>query len=366
MTNSKPSVLLIDDNQSNLDSLTTNLKQLIQDVEIRTWHPTKKDVSLEKVFNNLVDDTTVLVVTDYDLSTGIKGLFGLTIVGWCQARSIPVGDFSKGKPDALPKEPNLFELRVPTDDEKGDKFIANAFHGFNGIRLMLEDNKYLLTEQRSLASVLASLLEHPRTETQFSAYMAKLGTVNSSLLQQLRNLASQDMKSEDHTKIQIRLLTYVLGHVLVNAILKYPGPILSDKGLCAYLATTTDELPAVEPLFEFARYTGPFSDGQALFWREEVDNVLDELGNAIADQDFESFGDYNRAVIQYKLGRELAKHSCNRCDGVKGGFWCPFTQRPVCERSDCSVTASSWIPSGAQLCRVEREFYDEWAPMLGL
>jgi hypothetical protein len=365
MTNSKPSVLLIDDNQSNLDSLTTSLKQLIQDVEIRTWLPTKEDVSPEEVFNNLVDGSTVLVITDYDLSPGIKGLFGLTIVGWCQARSIPVGDFSRGKPDALPKEPNLFELRVPTD-EQGANFVANVFHGFNAIRRKIKGNRHLLTERRSLASVLSALLDHPRAETQFSAYMERLGTANSSLLQKLREFAGEGEKPDDEDKF--RLLTYVLGHVLFNAILKYPGPILSGSGLCAYLATTPDELNAIEPLFNQALYKGPFSEGQSLFWREEVDNILDELGDELAEQDFESFGDYNRAVIEHKLNRKLKEHNCkrDRCGGIKGGFWCPFTQRPVCERSDCSVTASSWIPSGAQLCRVEREFYDEWAPILGL
>jgi hypothetical protein len=362
MTNSKPSVLLIDDNQENLGDLVNHLKLLIPDVDIKPWRPQETEGPPDEAFNNLVDDSTVLVVTDYDLSPGIKGLFGLTIVGWCQARSIPVGDFSRGNTAALPKEPNLFELRVPTDEE-GAKFVANVFHGFNTIRRKLEDNKQLLTERPSLASVLSALLDHPRAETQFSAYMAKLGTANSSLLQKLREFAG-DEKPNDEDKI--RLLTYVLGHVLFNAILKYPGPILSGSGLCAYLATTPEELKDIEPLFDRARYTGPFSEGQALFWREEIDNVLDELGDALAEQDFESFGDFNRAVIQQKLGRELAKHRCHRCGGVKGGFWCPFTQRPVCERADCSVTASSWIPSGAQLCRVEKEFYDEWAPMLGL
>lgn len=363
MTGTVSSILLIDDNQENLERLATRLRELLPNVDIRTWQPTATDDSPQQVFDGKVDDDTALVVTDYDLSPGLKGLFGLTIVGWCQNRSIPVGDFSRGNTNALPKEPNLFELRVPTDEEAGAEFIANVFAGFRAIRDKLEEGNQLLAEGRSLASTLATILDHPRAETQFSAYMERLGTANASILQKLRQFATGEDKPNDRDKI--RLLTYVLGHVLFNAILKYPGPILSDSGLSAYLSTTLDELNDIVPIFAQARYTGPFSNGQPYFWRDEVDNILDELGEELAEQDFESIGDFNRAVIQLKLGRDLKKHDCRRCGGVKGGFWCPFTQRPVCERGDCSVPASSWIPSGAQVCRVEREFYDEWAPILG-
>ena len=60
---------------------------------------------------------------------------------------------------------------------------------------------------------------------------------------------------------------------------------------------------------------------------------------------------------------------CTRdgCGGTKGGFSCPFTRRAVCERVDCSSTASSWVPSGAYACRVERDsLRGERAPILGL
>lgn len=364
MTASKASILLIDDNEENLLRLAERLQHALPAVIIKTWRPTDEDGPPAAAFEQRVDDNTVLVVTDYDLTTTVKGLFGLSIVAWCQSRSIPVGDFSRGNVAALPKEPNLFELRVPTDEAESAAFIQNTFVGFQALRLQLETRPELLTERRSLASVLSDILGRPRAETQFSAYMSRLGTANAALLQKLRAFASEEARPEEEDKV--RLLTYVLGHVLINAVLKYPGPILSGHGLCAYLATTLDELDAIAPVFDAARYQGPFSGDRPLFWREGVDAILDELGAPIADQDFESFGDFNRATIEHVLQRSLARHACDRCGGTKGGFWCPFTFRPVCERSDCSVPASSWIPSGAQLSRVERGFYDEWAPVLGL
>ena len=363
----KPSILLIDDDKKSLARLESHLANLLpsEDVKLNAWQPTTKDGSPEKAFEQRIDTgTTTLVVTDYDLTTSVKGLFGLSIVGWCQSRWIPVGDFSRVHNAALPKEPNLFELRVPINAEEAAAFIANTFRGFRAIRDRIEKCPRILADRRSLAAVLSALLDRPQLESQFAAYMSRLGAANSALLPKLMDHAEEETMQK-HKEKKIRLLTYVLGHVLLNSVLKYPGPILSGKVLCAYLTTTEKELDIIANLFHQARYEGPFNNETRLFWRDEVDSILDDLGENIASEQFESFGDYNRRVIKSKLNHELAKHNCHRCGGEKGGYWCPFTTRPVCERPDCSIPASSWIPSGAQLSRVEKEFYDEWAPILG-
>lgn len=363
MIQMSPSILLIDDNKTNLDSLAARLQERLPNVGVRSWWPTEADGSPADAFRRQVDAGTVVVVTDYDLTTTMKGLFGLSIVAWCQKDSIPVGDFSRGNVAALPKEPNLFELRVPSDEAGAVDFITAVYGGFTAIREAIRGRPELRSE-RSLAAVLSTILGRPRVESQFAAYMSRLGAANSALLQKLREYAGEQVKPDDEEKI--RLLTYVLGHVLSNAVLKYPGPILSLRALCAYLATTADEAVELAALFETARYTGPFGESSNHFWHDDVDAVLDRLGADIVAEQFESFGDFNRHVVEREFGRKLARHECGRCGGVKGGFWCPFTQRPVCERADCSVPASSWIPAGAQLSRVERDFYDEWAPVLGL
>jgi len=123
------SILLIDDDPKLLDELAKQLAALIKDeAEIRLWVPTKDEADPQSTFAQKIDAGTLLVVTDYDLTAqGRTGLFGASIVGWCQARAIPVGDFSRGNSGALPKEPNLFELRVPTDAAQAAVFIAGVF-----------------------------------------------------------------------------------------------------------------------------------------------------------------------------------------------------------------------------------------------
>ncbi len=367
MNKVKSAILVIDDDEKSLKGLSALLKNLLPDVVVNSWQPTEKDASPAEAFEKHLGNNTELVVTDYDLTTTVKGLFGLSVVGWCQHRTIPVGEFARINVDALPKEPSLFELRVPTDEEEAAKFIANTFEGFREVRTSIERNPTLISEGRSLSAVLSVLLERPHLESQFAAYMSRLGSTNSALLEILKSFANRKDKQNDDEKL--KLLTYVLGHVLVNSVLKYPGPILSEEVLCAYLTTEGEAIDAVKNCFEEARYKGPFGQVGHLYWRDEVDVILDDLATTIENIDeevFDSFGEYNRYIIESALKIDLPPHQCDRCKGRKGGFWCPFTKRPICERADCSVPASSWIPSGAQLCRVERDYYDEWAPLLGL
>ena len=83
--------------------------------------------------------------------------------------------------------------------------------------------------------------------------------------------------------------------------------------------------------------------------------------------DYEEMSDTERrAIVEAEVGRTLGRHACDRCQGERGGYWCPFAKRPVCERKDCSVGSSNLIPQGAGLTRIERDFYDTWIPLLGL
>ena len=365
MTARSPEILLIDDQRDKLLSLAGLIRDNVNGTEVREWCPSEdEDPSL--AFKQMVSDRTLLVVTEYDLTAAVRGLFGHSVVAWCRDRFIPVGDFSRGHLGVLSKEPDLFELRVPREEAKAVAYVARMFEGFKRIQEGLEQGPSLLIDGRSPAHVLAMLLGRNNLESRFSPYLSSPGSFNSSLLDALTGgehgigVATKANKT--------RLLVYILGHVLVNAILKYPGPILAEGPLCAYLAVSSEDFNKVAGLFDGARYTGPFYGGERLFWRDDVDEVVEELAGKfnIEDSQNASFGDYHRAVIGKALGGSIAKHGCDRCDGVKGGFWCPFTKRSVCERSDCSSTASSWVPTGADACRVERVFFEAWSPILGL
>lgn len=360
-----PGILLVDDKQEVLDALSAAVAVQLEGtpVKVDVWLPSEDDGDPIQKLDSLIGPNTVLVATDYDLTSKVRGLFGLTVVARCQQKLIPVGDFSRGNIDALPKEPSLFELRVPNTDEEGASFIASTFHGFVGMREALEADESIIEKKLSLPAVLASLLGKPALENQFGLYMARMGAANSSILERLKDFAGQ---AEPSLNDKRRLLVYVLGHVLCNSILKYPGPILSERALAAYCTTTEEESETLSTMFAQAAYAGPFGQFSRFYWRDSVDEILEELSEGVAVQTPESFAEFNRRVIEARLERPLSHHTCPRCGGKNGGFWCPFTHRPVCMREDCSVPTTSWVPQGAQLCRVEKDFYEEWAPLLGL
>lgn len=362
----KPSIVIVDDKDKLLTELAAALNaQIGAEAEIRTWLP-KAGEDPQVAFNARIDSSTALVVTDYDLTTqGQTGLFGATIVSWCQSKAIRVGDFSRGNVGNLPKEPNLFEIRIPGDVEKAAPFVAGVYRGFRQIREALSAEVEVLKRKRSPSAVLAEILGVSAAEGQFALYGQRLGTANTALMESIVRTAPEEIEPTEPEKSA--LLTYLIGHLLLNSVLRFSGPILSDRALLAYLGTDDSETSHVLDLFSEAAYSGPFSGVATFFWLSKIDDILEQLRANLPPQfTAETRGGFNRGIVEAKLGRSLSRHKCKRCEGANGGFLCPFTKRTVCERSDCSVGSSSWIPQGAVLCRIEREFYDEWSPILGI
>lgn len=361
-------ILLIDDSPELLEVLHARLAADLGDqATVLKWVPVEGEKT-DATFEDFIKRNDVrLVVTDYDLTRqGQLGFFGATVVDWCQMRAIPVGDFSRGKPTSLADEPNLFELRVPVDSEDATvAYISAVYRGFMEIRGTIDATPELL-RQRSPAAALAMMLDAKKLESQFSQYGARYANANPGLIDALTEFASQALVPANSRKIE--LLTYITGHLLVNAVLRFPGPIVGKKAACAYLAVGEEEYEAVRPLFEAASYSGPFRELDQYLWIHKVDEVLEGLEDQVPeDEVFESQGARRRRALEIALGRALARSpACTRCHGENGGFLCPFTRRAVCERPDCSTVSNVWIPAGARLCRFEKDFYDEWAPILGM
>lgn len=359
----KKSIAIVDDARAQLAELETKLATILvgEDVQVRSWAPKSGD-DAEAELAKLVNGGTGLVVTDYDLTgNGSMGLFGATVVAWCQARLIPVADFSRNNAGQLPSEPMLFELRVPSDLNEGAHYAARLYLGFRDLADAL--GRTDTGAFRSPAEALATVLERPKLENRLSLYTSLLGAASPSLLERMKGAFAADPVAVAAEKN--RLLSYVLGHLLVNAVLRYPGPILSDKALCAYAAVNYAEREELSQFFAKAVYAGPFAADHGFYWRSEVDDVLEALEVDEAPN-VENPGALRRSIVETALGRRLARHECARCLGENGGYLCPFTHKTVCERRDCSVGSTSWIPSGADVSRVDRDFYDEWAPFLGI
>lgn len=87
-------ILLIDDDREKLQRLAARVRERLDMAEVREWYP-RENENPSVAFARKVREDTVLVVTDYDLTTAVKGLFGHSVVAWCRNQFIPVGDFSR-------------------------------------------------------------------------------------------------------------------------------------------------------------------------------------------------------------------------------------------------------------------------------
>ena len=361
----RPSILLIDDREELLRPLGERLRaELAQEADVREWAPSAEDGSDGMAaLASRVDDATSLVVTDYVLSEGgMLGMGGPMIVNWCQARAIPVCNFSRVDPDDRPPEASLFQWRVPPGQEQTTAAFIVALHrGFADISAKLRGLNDL--DSLSASSALAAVLGRSHLDPSISFYLTKLATTNPHLAKHLRSKSHNNAPPLAAGRVQ--LLAYLLGHVLGNVILRFPGPILPVPILAAYVGAPASEGGDLQELFDAARYDGPFQGHGPFFWREDVDRILDTAGTPPSDVD-RDFDQANRMAAEALLGRPLARHGCGRCDGMRGGFWCPLTERPVCVRPDCSVASDTWLPEGADRCRIERDFYDEEGPFLKL
>ncbi len=350
------SILWIDDSPDTLHALTESLEAHIDaGVAVRRWQPVRAGAPAFEVFERSVDVDTVLVVTDRNLTDeGPPGLFGSTIVEWCRRRGIPVASYSR-KPDELPREPDLFDIRIPdTTTEEAGPFIAEIARGFS--RILTTLTAHGAPPLGGPASALAYVVNERDLENSFAQYATKAGPASGSLMARVTKGETPNLAEKN------RMVAYLVGHILLNSVLRFPGPIISAHALRAYLATDDADSAPILALLAAAKYHGPFARIDQYFWTHRVDAILEPA--IPADVSVDTAGELNRRAVEALIGHAVARHACPHCDGMNGGFFCPFTDRTVCDREDCSVGPNSWIPQGAHLCRIERAFFDEWAPLL--
>lgn len=300
------------------------------------------------------------------MTKGLGGFQGINVRNWCQDKLIPVADFTRAKHSSLPDEPDLFGMRVPTTpEEDAITFIIGIYRGFTSIR----DESIKILEETSITSIsaiTAAVLGRPDLEPNLSLYFSRLASSKPWPSKQLQNYAENH---EENIQIVLSdILSYIIGHVLQNLILAFPGPLMNLPVLAAYLSILKPDANRFTEKTDLAVYKGPFCELEPYYWRSDVDTKIEEIIENSDKTPPEDLEYWNRFAVEEVLGSEVDFHECGRegCNGKLGGFWCPFTKRPVCLRNDCSEPNTAWIPDGADLCRVEKDFFDEFAPLLGL
>ena len=355
------SILLIEDEPAQMEKRLTALSQAVGGTRftIEPWLPGEEGTEYEAALGRRLETRPILVATDHALDDGgAHGFRSGAVVSACRKMAIPVGNYSR-KPIDL-EEPDLFLFRFNEDPEVAAGEILDIASGFDDLAARISQDE--AAGRKGWARTLADVLGRGDMAASFSLYSARnVGSFAATI----KALEERLGEAEAIRSLEI----YMIGHLLKNGILSFAGPIMDGLTLCSYLACADEQQEELETLFAKARYEGPFGGRTAYFWQDDIDESLEGLAEKhdVEEEDGDPGDDiYRRRIVDAVLGAKL--HGCQRegCGGSRGGFRCPYMERTVCDRPDCSATSSSWIPTGAHLCRVEREYYDRHAPLLGL
>ncbi|MDD2781965.1 hypothetical protein [Sulfuricurvum sp.] len=234
-----------------------------------------------------------------------------------------------------------FSIKIDTKNPtEAAKKIINAYDGFSKIKNAIE---ILDDTQRSKgpSSIIANITNAKTQEDNFWMYVS-----GASLLKELVELnevmIAQSLNDEQKNKLVIDRLSYIIGYWFYNIILTFPGVILNKIATSSYLHITQQDLEQNQQFFEPAKYNGPFSLTDEYWWKEKLDEILDQE--------------------EVDTGFDLLAKNGIHVEKQEGGYYCIMTQQAISFEDSRSL---SWLPNGAILSKVDKNLYDQYAPFFG-
>ena len=189
---------------------------------------------------------------------------------------------------------------------------------------------------------MAELTGRPDQAPYFSNYLES-ATLMSDILEFAEN---------DQPLIE-KKLALVLGYWLYNYVLVYPGILLNDIAAASYLDLSLESLNGSKDFFTKAKYEGPFSGDKEYWWRYDLDDIL-----------IEQNADSGYSLLSDKGLQEIEQSTCFRSGQHPAGYYCIANQQAISlEESRGDI---SWIPSGADLCRIDKGTYEKLSVLLGM
>ena len=312
-----PTILVIDDMEERLEELTEAIKNLADGrVAVIGWKPAEEENALDKL-EAFKQEGISLVITDFDLTHGLRGLYGDSVVAWCQRELIPVGEYSRRFPAKLPGTPKLLEHDFSADAEVTAGSALNVCLGFDALLKTINERRVGINlPEQELDAVLATALGRSDLKPELGTYLSSAGRTISEVFARKNRISGHEEQA--HESSRNVLDTYVIGHVLRNSVMKFPGPLLSESALCSFCACSDDESIALADFFSACAYEGPFSsDRTQYFWSDLCEALIEEesqkgscidKANELLEQNaFESAAEERRGAIRNNIGTFFGK-----------------------------------------------------------
>jgi len=365
-------ILLIEDTPEERKKLESAINQIINELgleeqveleilskegnEIDALFPKGTDTSkgtealedrLATYLNSRKDEIKLLVI-DHDLS-GFKNdkLSEPVISIASHSASIPLVRYARinrktvdNLADAIDAGTE-FSIKIDTNDEiNAARKIINIYDGFSKIKTELNKVKKSI-QNRGAHSIIAAITNAKTQEDNFWMYVSGSGLLRELI--ELNGVMNSKGLSETKKEALIKdRLSYILGYWFYNIVLAFPGVILNKTATYSYLQIKEEDFNKYKENFKEAKYNGPFSLNEEFWWKESLDEILD-------NHDVETGFD-----LLQKNGVEIEKEDY--------GYYCIMTKKPISYEESKSL---SWLPNGAILSRVSEELYEQYAPFFG-
>jgi hypothetical protein len=340
-------VVLFEDNEDTASAITQYFANKVMNRSIEIERYTSGKGSVEDFL--LKDESIGLVILDWLLDLYKPAVSRHTVEGVCDEEGIPICIYHYGATmeDKLKRMMKWGENKIWLQDFKTLEELEPTLYGIiSGFYLIRTSLSGILNSRFSLGNLINKILQTPPE--------ARI-TIDQYLWSRFR--AFQVLESADQKSV--RLMSSLIGYWIYNVLLQFPGPIVSEGAAASFLDISEEDFSRVEirNIFKDALYKGPFNNTDQYWWTRKIDNIL--AASILAEDKEIPSGN----ILATRTGFEV-KHS--RCytghDGA--GYFCIIRRTPVCAVH--SLNPGGWIPSGADLSRIEKTKYNELSAWMDL
>lgn len=318
----------------------------------------------EDIFYRLFrrEENVSLVVSDRDLSlfSSLK-VSESSIADACKRLNIPLATYHR-RPKSASKLRNferasqIRSYSVAIDNVSDVTATATQIIDLaDGFNFLFDQTHEILIKQGQFshgpAGLLAYILKKPELEYHFAQY-AEGPSVGLDVFTTFSEQDGEENNNKDQKKIEFiaSKTGFVLGCWLYNYILNFPGILLDHTSTRAFLNLSEESFDEQCNIFADALYDGPFSGYRQFWWRAPLEEI-------VYSQDCE-----DGFELLQKLSISAEPSKCCVTGESPTGYYCLIRKEPISKNA--SKGNLSWVPKGANLCRVESDAYDALAPMM--
>jgi hypothetical protein len=305
---------------------------------------------LASILNAMPYEGATLLVADRDLSKSrnFAGLSVNAVTAAAKRLALPIASYAREP------EQDDYEWRgrweeehiVLSFSEGEDELARRAALAACGFAELAAELPEVLAQKAndSPAKMLAALLSKPEYSEKIALY--SVGDQNRLL---------EALAHGRQLELRVERMTRFLGYWLWDSLLRYPGLLANEVAAASHLNLETAGFrqPEVRAVFAEALYSGPFADPKKpQWWRGMLDDI-------VSREDCADGLELVRKTVDPTI-------RCSQCyvDASKqAGYYCIISRLPVSLEN--SKGGLSWFPRGADLTRIGKPKFEEYAPWFG-